>query len=90
MELLDRFKSGLQKTAQFLNTDIRDLFKQQGRLVDEQFLSELFAILIKTGMGTTAAIAIRDRIQAKFRGRIVEMAEILAIVKTEFRRLFIK
>ena len=38
MGFFDKFKQGLQKTTQLLNTDIRDLFKAQGRLVDESFL----------------------------------------------------
>lgn len=33
--LFDRFRAGLKKTVQVLNTDVRDLFKQEGRLVDE-------------------------------------------------------
>ena len=48
---LARFKRGLQKTRQLLDTDVRDLFKQGDRVVDAAFLSELFAILIKTDMG---------------------------------------
>ena len=36
--LLAKFKDGLRKTGQFLNTDIRDLFKSEGRLVDDDFL----------------------------------------------------
>lgn len=84
---LQRFRAGLNKTARILNTDIRDLFKQQGRLVDDTFLQELFAILIKTDMGTGPASTIRDRIKTDFRGRVVEMGEILATVKAQFREL---
>ena len=35
--LFSRFRKGLHKTTQVLNTDIRDLFKQEGQLVDEAF-----------------------------------------------------
>ena len=45
MGLFERFKQGLQKTSRLLNTDIRDLFKQEGQLVDDEFLRKLFAIL---------------------------------------------
>ena len=38
--LLDRLKAGLAKTAQVLRTDVRDLFKREGRLVDEDFLDD--------------------------------------------------
>ena len=53
-----RFKRGLKRTAQLLNTDIRDLFKQEGRLVDDEFVSDLFAILVRTYMGTGPSKAI--------------------------------
>src|SRR5436309_11735362 len=62
-------RSALQKTHDVLNTDIRDLFKREGRLVDEEFLRELFAILVKTDMGTGPAALIRDRIGTDFRAR---------------------
>jgi fused signal recognition particle receptor len=56
--LLDRLKAGLAKTAQVLRTDVRDLFKREGRLVDEDFLEELRGILVRTDMGPAAAEAI--------------------------------
>ena len=41
MGLFDRFKKGLQKTTSLLKTDVRDLFKSEGRLIDEQvFISK--------------------------------------------------
>ena len=85
--LFARFKQGLQKTAQLLNTDIRDLFKQEGGLVDEAFLDELFAILIKTDMGGGPAREIRDQLQADFRGRVVQQTDLLDVVKTKVRDL---
>jgi len=80
-------KRALKKTADVLNTDVRDLFKKEGRLVDEQFLTELFAILVKTDMGVGPATRIRDRIGTDFRARVVHMPDILAVVKTELREL---
>lgn len=82
-----RFKRGLEKTAQLLNTDVRDLFKQGDRVVDEAFLRELFAILIKTDMGAGPAAEIRDRIQADFRARKIGMADALKIVKEQLLAL---
>jgi len=82
-----RFKQGLQKTAQLLNTDIRDLFKQQGRLVDDEFLSELFAILIRTDMGVGPAGTMRDQVKSDFRGRVVQMGEVLDVLKAKLREL---
>src|SRR6478672_10881192 len=80
-------RSALQKTHDLLNTDIRDLFKREGRLVDEDFLRELFAILVKTYMGTGPAARIRDRIGSDFRARIVHMDEVLTSVKDEIRQI---
>src|SRR5688572_8466589 len=87
MGFFDRFRQGLQKTAKILNTDIRDLFKQQGRLVDDQFLSDLFALLIKTDMGAGPAATIRDRIKTDYRARIVQMSDVLQTIKQQFREL---
>lgn len=87
MGLWDRIKSGLKKTAQFLNTDIRDLFKQEGRLVDDDFLKELFAALVKTDMGAGPAKEICDEVQGEFRGRVVHMADLLVSVKRKLLQL---
>ena len=73
-------RSGLKKTANLLNTDIRDLFKKEGRLIDEEFLREIFEILIKTDMGVQPATEIRDRIGKEFRGRVVHMEDVLDVV----------
>ncbi|HUG67338.1 MAG TPA: signal recognition particle-docking protein FtsY [Pirellulaceae bacterium] len=85
--LFGRFKQGLQKTNQLLNTDIRDLFKQQGRLVDDAFLGELVAILIRTDMGVGPAAEIRDQVKSEFRGRVVQMSEVLDVIKKKLRQL---
>ena len=76
-------RSALKKTTDVLNTDIRDLFKREGRLVDDQFLGDLFAILVKTDMGAGPAGRIRDRIGSDFRARVVHMEDVLASVKDE-------
>jgi fused signal recognition particle receptor len=87
MGLFDKFKQGLKKTTQLLNTDIRDLFKSAGRLLDDQFLEELFAALIKTDMGVEAARATRDEIGREFRGRVLHMEDLLAAVKAKLESL---
>jgi len=86
MGLFDTLKQALTKTSNVLNTDIRDLFKQ-ARLVDDEFLRELYASLIKTDIGTTAANAIRDRIKSEFRGRRIEMQVAVDHIKQHFREL---
>ncbi len=87
MGLFDKLKQGLQKTTQLLNTDIRDLFKSQGRLVDDAFSKELFETLIKTDMGVEAAQEIVDEICESHRARIVEMREILDRIKEKLKSL---
>ena len=56
--VFDRLRAGLSKTAQVLNTDVRDLLKQEGRHVDTPFLEELRGALVRTDMGPSAAEAI--------------------------------
>jgi len=82
-----RLRQGLRKTADLLNTDIRDLFRKEGRLIDDEFLGELFAILVRTDMGAGPAGEIRDRVKTDFRGRVVTMEEVLAVVKETVREL---
>ena len=41
--LFGRLRHGLKRTSQLLNTDIRDLFKQEGQLVDDEMLDQLYA-----------------------------------------------
>ena len=65
----------------------RDLFKSSGRSVDDQFLEQLYAILIKTDVGVPAGRQTVERIRTKFRGRVVEMPEVLADVKQELKTL---
>jgi len=78
-----KFKTGLQKTRQVLNTDIRDLFKAEGRLVDETLLDELFAKLIRTDMGVGPATKIRDEIGTQFRGRVVHFEDVLRTIAAQ-------
>jgi fused signal recognition particle receptor len=87
MGFFDKFKQGLKKTAELLNTDIRDLFKGEGRLVDETFLEELFETLVKTDMGVEAAQELVREIGTDFRSRVVEMDEILERIKQKLKIL---
>jgi fused signal recognition particle receptor len=87
MGLFEKLKQGLKKTAQFLRTDIRDLFKTEGRLVDEAFLAELFEMLVKTDMGVEAAQETVDEIGASFRTRVVRLEEVLEHIKQTLKGL---
>ena len=87
MGLFDKLKAGLQKTSRLLNTDVRDLFKSEGRLVDDAFLDELTVILVKTDMGVQSAQAIVAEVRSEFRGRVVHLAEVLVAVKKKLKSL---
>lgn len=87
MGIFDRFKQGLKRTSQVLHTDIRDLFKSEGRLIDDDFLDELFAILVKTDMGGGPANEIRDHLQKEFRGRVAQMGDVLDRVRASLKEL---
>lgn len=71
----------LGKTNELLRTDIRDLWKEGGRLVDEDFLRDLYAILVRTDMGGSMASRIVDSIKDQYRGRRVEMEDVLTVVR---------
>lgn len=79
--IFSSFRKALKKTVAVLNTDIRDLVGKEGRLVDDEFLDELFAHLVKTDMGAGPAAEIRDRIRSDYRGRVVTMHELLTSAK---------
>ncbi len=87
MGFFDKLKQGLKKTTQLLRTDIRDLFKTKGRLVDEAFLEEWFEVLVKTDMGVRAATETVDELRTAFQSRVVEMEEILTRLKQKLKDL---
>ena len=81
--LLDRLRAGLAKTAQVLSTDVRDLFKREGRLVDDDFLEELRAALVRTDMGPAAAEAIVVDVRNRLRARVVEPELVVDSIRTQ-------
>nr|WP_168564223.1 signal recognition particle-docking protein FtsY [Crateriforma spongiae] len=85
--LLSRMRGGLQKTRRVLNTDIRDLFKSEGSLVDDALLEQLFARLVRTDMGGGPAAKIRDEIAKQYRGRVVQLDEILQTIADQTRQM---
>jgi fused signal recognition particle receptor len=87
MGLFDKLRQGLKKTAQLLRTDVRDLFKTKGRLVDEAFLEEWFETLVKTDMGVRAATEMVDELRDTCRSRVVEMEEVLGRLKQKLKEL---
>jgi fused signal recognition particle receptor len=87
MGFFDKLKAGLAKTKAVLNTDIRDLFKSEGRLVDEKFLDEIYSAIIKTDMGVPAARETIEEIGASYRARVVHMDEVLGVVAKKWKAL---
>ncbi|MCA9248078.1 MAG: signal recognition particle-docking protein FtsY [Planctomycetales bacterium] len=87
MGLLDKFKQGLNKTRQLLKTDVRDLFRSEGRLIDDEFLDDLMAILIKTDMGYKAADLIIEELRTTMRGRVVTVDEVETRWKAKLKEL---
>ncbi len=87
MGFFDKLKQGLAKTGRILKTDVRDLFKAEGRLIDQPFLDEMRAILFKTDMGFTAVEQIVDEVAKNFRGRVVTLDQILDTWKQKLKVL---
>ncbi len=85
--LFARLRKGLDKSWRVLNTDIRDIFKQEGELVDEAFLEKLKAALIKTDMGPQAAGQIVTEIGTSFRARKIFMEEALTVIRAKLKEL---
>lgn len=85
--LLARFRQGLKKTTQVLHTDVRDLFKKEGELMDDEFINRLKAMLIRTDMGTQPAREICADISQKYSGRVVHMDDVLESVRAKLNEL---
>lgn len=81
------FRRAVSKTVAVLNTDIRDLVGAEGRLVDDDFLKELFAHLVKTDMGAGPAASIRDDVGKEHRARKVTMEQLADSAKTTIREI---
>jgi fused signal recognition particle receptor len=79
-------KSALSGFRKALNTDIRDLLKPEGDLVDDDFLKRLFALLVRTDMGGPMAKQICERIKADYGARKVHFGDIVNIVRSEIRQ----
>jgi fused signal recognition particle receptor len=87
MGLFDKLRQGLAKTGRLLKTDVRDLFKAEGRLIDEPFLDEMRAILFKTDMGFDAVEQIVEEVATNFRGRVVTLEQVLETWKGKLKAL---
>src|SRR5262245_42549799 len=87
MGIFDKLKQGLTKTWKSLNTDVRDLFKSEGRLVDQAFLDERRALLFKPAMGYDAVEQIVEEVATNFRARVVTLEQVVATWKEKLGKL---
>ena len=84
-EQVSWYRRALAKTNEWLRTDIRDLWKSEGQLVDDQILSDLYATLVRTDMGGVTASKIRDSISNTYRSRRIEFADVLSVVREQVK-----
>lgn len=84
-EKVSWYRRALAKTNEWLRTDIRDLWKSEGQLVDDTFLSELYATLVRTDMGGVTATKIRDSISNSYRSRRIEFADVLSVIREQVK-----
>jgi len=87
MGFFDKLKQGLKKTTNLLKTDVRDLFKSEGRLVDDAFLDELRPILYRSDMGYEPAETLLEEVSSTMRGRVVQKEEIFDTWKVKLKEL---
>lgn len=87
MGFFDKFKKGLKKTKDLLKTDVRDLFKSEGRLIDDAFLDVMRAILFKTDMGYDSVEEIVEEVSTRMRGRVVQVEELVSTWKSKLKEL---
>jgi len=87
MGLFDKLRRGLKKTTDIFKTDVRDLFKSEGRLIDDEFLDEMRAILFKTDMGYDSVEEIVSEVASKMRGRVVTLDEVVTTWKAKLAEL---
>jgi len=81
MPSFEKTLQGLKKTSQLLNTDVRDLFKAEGWLVDDVLLDGLLGALTKIDIDVRAAQAITNDCRSQFLGRIVQPDVLTARIK---------
>ncbi|QDU78863.1 Signal recognition particle receptor FtsY [Polystyrenella longa] len=84
MGWFDKLKTGLKKTKDILNTDVRDVFKP-GEILDEEKLERFFADLIRTDMGVKAATAIVDELRTKHLGRTIVLDELWETIRGKLK-----
>ncbi len=87
MGFFNKLKQGLKKTGNLLKTDIRDLFKSEGRLIDDDFLEEIRGILYRTDMGVDSVEKLVEEIATQLRGRVVQLEEIVEVLKAKLKEM---
>jgi hypothetical protein len=86
MRTLEWVKLKLQGFARLLHTDLRDLLRRDGRLIDETLLRQVHAQLVLAGLAESSARSIIARTRLKYAGRVVSEDVLLAALRDELRR----
>jgi fused signal recognition particle receptor len=90
MGWLDRLKAGLKKTHERLIDQAAQLLSSKRR-IDEELLEELEAILIAGDLGTSATLALLERVREKVRQRgINEPQELMALLAETLREQLVQ
>ncbi len=89
VRLKNTCRQALAKTSGLLRTDLRDLFKREGWLVDDRFLGELLALLIKGGMGHGPAKDICDRVKNRWHRRVVCIETVRQSIEAVVREQYV-
>lgn len=83
--LFGRFKKGLSKTREILNTDIEDLFTS-GRRIDEDLLEDLEEMLITADVGVQTAMDLIEAV-SKQASSIPDADALKSVLKNEIRTM---
>ena len=87
MGILDRFRTGLKKTHDFINSGFTRISASVGRF-DEDMLEDLEALLIQADCGVACSLALVDAIRAHIRETGDDSSDaVLACLKDEMLRI---
>jgi len=75
----------IRAIANLLQRDVRDLFKAQGKLVNNEFLNELRNSLHEAGVGQNTTEQMVADVDSAWHGRIVPMEQVVELLKMRLR-----
>lgn len=85
--IFNKVKSGLTKTRDVLNTDVRVLLA--GRKLDEALISELERRLIQADLGVRPVLSLIEQIRKDFRlGKLTTGDQVIEFLKTQLKAMW--